>query len=512
VNELVFEGQFQRSQLDYGAQKGSSILRGLNVLDIFLCHAGADKAWVRQLASRLEQEYIGGRPVTVFLDEWDVGFGENIVAKVDAGLTEARFCAVVLSPAMLNQDWPQAEWTSRFMSDPGGRRHQLLPILLHKSDPVTGDVLDIPMLLRPIRRYDFSRPSDFEAEFSELLRKLRGERPKRGGWRPDGKPTTGLIDSGPETADDVREMLVSNLLPAVALPRWIWSDTASTQRRTDVWKSLKGSRIPPFWLGEGRLYSFVPLDSPNNPFRPFLTQAAPQSDSVGAWLADDTKSRLLMRLFNDALQEHNYHLRIRNLKDNRKQFYCPSFDGKPRMFRWGGGGRSRTLCKLGTRPDGTTIGIHNSAKLRFITLDTNVFLLIEPGWMFTSDGLTPLEGKQVTVLSTKFGGKERNATVLRNVLMWGMLLANGKEQIQISLGTSTLKIDSVPALADCPVGIDGDSMRLDRIFSGALGGEVSPTDTGDQELEAALVAALSGLSDDDDEEDDPQLEALEDTQ
>jgi hypothetical protein len=120
--------------------------------------------------------------------------------------------------------------------------------------------------------------------------------------------------------------------------------------------------------------------------------------------------------------------------------------------------------------------------------------------MFTSDGIVPLEGKQVTVLSTKFGGKERNAAVLRNVLMWSMLLANDHGDIRVAIGGSYLAVDAVPALASIRAGIDGDSMKLDRIFADEAGGEVTAeSNAGDEELEQALSMAATGALAPDDE-------------
>lgn len=461
--------------------------------DLFLCHAGADKAWVEALGARLEAERIGNRSIDVFLDIWDIDLGENIVAKIEEGLRQARYCAVVLSPAMLKRDWPQAEWTARFMSDPLGKKGRLIPILLHERDPETKELIDIPMLLRPLRRLDFTKPSNFEAEFQELVRKLRGEKPRRGGWRTPSM-YRGDAEHGAEAADDVQEMLVSNLLPVEDPPKYIWSEAATTQKKTEIWNSLKGKRVPPFLLADGRLYSFYDPDAADSPFGPFMTGGARKRENVADWITHPDRSRQLVRLFNEALQEHNYHLRIRNLKDNRKQFYCPIFDGnKPREFRWGGGGKARTIAKLGKRPDNSSIGIHYSAKIRFLILGSRIFLLVEPGWMFTSDGVTPLEGKQVTVLSTRFGGKERNAAVLRNVLMWGMLLANREERIRIGLGGTDLTVDPVPALGSVPVGVDGDAINLDRIFSESIGGEVVEDEKeSDAELEEVLAMAVTG--------------------
>ena len=78
--------------------------------DLFLCHTGADKPWVEQLATRLEQEKIKGRPIDVWFDQWDIDGGENILAKIEEGLRASRFVAVVLSPAMTRADWPTLEW------------------------------------------------------------------------------------------------------------------------------------------------------------------------------------------------------------------------------------------------------------------------------------------------------------------------------------------------------------------------------------------------------------------
>ena len=479
---------------------GLTITGGGQLKDLFLCHAGADKAWVHELGARLEAASIGNRNIEVFIDDWDIDHGENIVAKIEEGLKQARYCAVVLSPAMLKREWPKAEWTARFMSDPTGKKSQLLPILLHERDPETRELIDIPMLLRPIRRFDFTKPSSFEAEFEELLRKLRGERPRRGGWR-SSSPYRSEAEHGAEAADDVQEVIVSNMLYVESHPEYIWSDAATTQKNTDVWKSLTGERLSPFLLADGRIYSFSDPDARDNPFRQFMSGNARKKERVSDWIADPNRSRQIVRLLNDALQEHNYHLRIRNLKDNRKQYYCPVYDAKkPRVFRWGGGGRGRTIAKVGERPDKSAIGIHYSAKMRFLVLGARIFLLVEPGWMFTSDGVTPLEGKQVTVLSTKFGGKERNGTVLRNVLMWGMLLANRQDRIRVALGGGELVIDPVPALAGVPVGVDGDSMNLDRIFADGFGGEVTEDEAGnDEELEEVLAMAVTGaLGDDDD--------------
>lgn len=47
--------------------------------DLFLCHSSIDKALARRIAEDVEAADWNGRQLTVFLDEWDIGVGENIV-------------------------------------------------------------------------------------------------------------------------------------------------------------------------------------------------------------------------------------------------------------------------------------------------------------------------------------------------------------------------------------------------------------------------------------------------
>ena len=54
--------------------------------DIFLCHTGADKDWVEELAKRLEEESIENRKISVWFDKWDIDGGENLLDKIEEGL------------------------------------------------------------------------------------------------------------------------------------------------------------------------------------------------------------------------------------------------------------------------------------------------------------------------------------------------------------------------------------------------------------------------------------------
>jgi hypothetical protein len=480
------------------------------MIDLFLSYTSADREWVERFASKLEAEQIGGRPISVFFDQWDIDHGENILDRIETGLKESRFLAVVLSPAFNRAEWPRLEWQSRVHEDPAGMRGRILPVLLHKFDPVTREQVEFPLPLRLLRYFDFTESRRFDSEFQQLLRRLRGERPTRGSGI-SGSNSGNHSFVGQEEPTGGPESLVSNLLPVIQYPTAIWSDFTKAEKKQDVWKAWPGAKVAPFLLHGGRLFAFTAPSEPKNPFVKFWGGTNLRQERPIDWIKDSIRAPLLVGLFNQALSEHCYQLRIRRAKLEKSQYFCPTFDGKSRAFRWGEGARVRTLAKMAENAKGEPFGVHHSAQMRFIILDDEIYLLIEPGWLFTDDGIRPMTGRQVGVLSTKWGGRERNAAVLRNLLMWGQLLAGRNTSIEISLGgTEFLRMESVPAHAEINVGIASDSIPLERILGGTGGGEVADLGHGDVD-ELDVIAALKGTGALDEDEgiptnDGPEME------
>jgi hypothetical protein len=295
----------------------------------------------------------------------------------------------------------------------------------------------------------------------------------------------------------IRESVISNLLPVVRHPAWIYSDFTTAQKSKDVWDVVQ-TPVPPFVLHGNRLYSFVNPAVSGSPFRSLLSGTDMKRERTVDWLTDANKANLLTWLYNDALREHCYHLKIRTPRNatrrEKHRYFCPVFDDKPRMFVWRKGARPRTLAKLVTQRDGSPLGVHYASRIRFITLGGEMYLLVDPGWLFTQDGVIPLSGPGVAVFSTMWGGKERNATVLRNVLMWAILLAKGDSSILLSCGPDAeITVSPVPAHAETPLGINDDAISLEGLIGGVGAGEMDGQEV--DELDAIAEArALSLLS------------------
>jgi hypothetical protein len=346
--------------------------------------------------------------------------------------------AVVLSPAMTKAEWPTLEWQTQVFDDPTGKRGRILPLLRHVFDPITFEPIEIPLPLKILRRYDFSNDRRFDDEFQALVRQLRGDPPLR------GRELTGQSESlivGPEQPDEVQDSLVSNLLPITHLPPTIFSDESSETNPSALIDKLHPRA--PWLLSGGRLFSFCDPSGPRNPFASILTRRLRKAEQTADWLGSEERSPLAVRLLNDALRTLCRALHIWLMPGTKDQFFFAIPSGRPRTFRWGASSRIRTLAKMVSGANGEAFGVHHACRMRFVNLGGSAFLLLQPGWTFTSDGSNSLPGRQLGMSSMRWGGKERNAAVLRNTLMWGLVLSGGKPEITMDVGSNQLRVAAV---------------------------------------------------------------------
>lgn len=76
-----------------------------SIYDIFLSHASEDKDEVaRPLAEMLQK-----RGLKVWYDETELKIGDNLVRKINAGISASRFGILVLSNSFFNKHWTKYE-------------------------------------------------------------------------------------------------------------------------------------------------------------------------------------------------------------------------------------------------------------------------------------------------------------------------------------------------------------------------------------------------------------------
>src|SRR2546423_8507158 len=106
-----------------------------SMVSVFLSHSSHDKPFVRELADFLE----ASGEIKVWLDEREIGYGENIVGRIGEGL-DADVVLLILSPDSVASKWVKEEWTDAYWEQTDKQRTKLAGVLYRDCQ--------IPRLLR----------------------------------------------------------------------------------------------------------------------------------------------------------------------------------------------------------------------------------------------------------------------------------------------------------------------------------------------------------------------------
>lgn len=429
--------------------------------DLFLCHHRADKDWVRNLATSIETERHKDRKLKVFFDEWDIRPGENIISKIDEGMKRSRFVGVVLSKSALSAEWPVMELSMAVCKDPSGRKGTVIPMWLGKCQ------VPAPLVIRNF--LDFSNEREYARAYSRLIAILKDEALPRGetservdlnGTRIPEQPPIG-------GADELDEQIASNMLPLIHIPRHVWVGPCGTIKHKDVFRHLKKVKSPrtTFALRSSRLYSFWNMEDPRSPFRELLTGDNIEKIEITPLLNNLDKDNILIELLNLAFRNHCRHLNLQRHKKHDRHFFESPIDGDKTVELHTGQKRATRLVVKKYNQGGKEFWKHYSLRGRFMNLNSEIFLQLVPGYMFTEDGYAPVSKRDQGILSTKWTHNKHNSLVFYDIRFWCYILSGGQNKIQIHLGgDSSVEIDTTPSVAEISKGIYGDHFSMRKIF------------------------------------------------
>jgi RNA-directed DNA polymerase len=144
--------------------------RKLLMRDLFISHASDDKpSFVRPLVKALIRE-----GVSVWFDEYELTIGDDLVAKINAGMVNSRYGVVVLSPHFFDvkRTWPDREVGAMFALEDADKRPRMLPIWHNIDKP--GVAAKNPLLAAIVawKSADHS-PKELAEKFRDFLKTRR---------------------------------------------------------------------------------------------------------------------------------------------------------------------------------------------------------------------------------------------------------------------------------------------------------------------------------------------------
>lgn len=128
-------------------------------MKVFLSHSSADADLARRLALDLESAN-----VDVWLDQWELGVGEEIEQSIEQGVDESEFVIVLLTRASVASEWVDREWRRKVHDEAQSERLAVVP--------VRGEPCEIPDFLAQRSHADVSGGS-YPLGFKRLLEILR---------------------------------------------------------------------------------------------------------------------------------------------------------------------------------------------------------------------------------------------------------------------------------------------------------------------------------------------------
>lgn len=133
-----------------------------NVKKVFRCHSSRDKAIVQKIATILQK--VG---VPVWYDDWEIGWGDSIVEKINKGLESCSDIVVFLSSASVSSNWVQRELSSALMEQLSKKDIRILPIKLEECA--------VPALLKDLKWFSVSEPESYPSGLKMMFRALLPE-------------------------------------------------------------------------------------------------------------------------------------------------------------------------------------------------------------------------------------------------------------------------------------------------------------------------------------------------
>jgi hypothetical protein len=448
------------------------------VADIFLLHSGADGLWTSQLAEHLQQVRLGNRSLRSSVPDWNLPFGANALVEMGKHLHGQRYLGIVVSRAMLREDWPAVRKTIAFLKELAPAEVKIVTIL---KENVT-----IPPLLRLSEWFDFRNDKHFQETLSALISFLREEftpaeeNPIPGAGSRLESPKQRAASAGNLYAYGVcpvKERILSNLFPVVELPKFVFSAGTQFQTESELAEACAAAGPFPFLLKEKRLYT---VEQPSRDSVFALTTSGGESarqESFTQWFSRKDRAGWAVELLNNLFRHHAWKRGLRWDK-HTDQYHFPRT--KPKSVWWEIS--KQTISREVTAPHMGWIELenqgraevqygwrHQSIRAEFVQVLGNLFLRLEPGWLLTElDGKTPATTLPVGPIFSGSPQQERNGQVLRSLRFWSAVLAKGHHEIRINTGQAPVRTKLTPLSSFTQFGIPSDQTDYDQLMGAEM--------------------------------------------
>ena len=312
-------------------------------------------------------------------------------------------------------------------------------------------------------------PSYLENEFRGIVLDLLNYAQKRGRRTSQ---RTAFEPPQPPSVDKVEEELLSNLFPVKKYPSTIFVSPTSIRKVSEAYRII-GPKVGdhPFLPKDRKLYTFENLRDPSSIFGPIIADNQVTEEQASEWLKAEDKKNSLVYLLNLALRKYCQKRSLR-YDDRHERFVCQLKDGQDNTFTWRAGSRfvPRVIAGRKFGKDKQLLYCtHYAADLKFMFIENDLFLRIEPTITFTWDGYHPIRSKRLLVLMSRYLPRQWNSSYLSLVRFWAKYLSKLDIVIGIPVGEQMIEIATYPIVTRMAIGIKKEVVPGETTSTQTLG-------------------------------------------
>ncbi len=262
--------------------------------------------------------------------------------------------------------------------------------------------------------------------------------------RPERPPAPGL----PAEPIGSYQVFFANALPVLVPRAAVDVAACRVKDRRAIWNQHPGVATAPFSLVGDLLITLDDLRAPQNVLRQSCRGDA-ETFSMEEYCSRPEGEKQVVQLLNESLGRHATDLGfVVDWKEHRLWYRkAPDNDGDGEVevtYRGRVKRSTRKVVKVRRSSMGEVLYYeHSAVHWQFRRLDGDWYLLLQPGWAFTSDGEhASLAPRRVTTLSTRRAARDYNASVSAHLFFWAYVLTCGEPEAALHDGGGSVILSS----------------------------------------------------------------------